>query len=229
MSIEEALSVVGERIAAATARSGRTTGDVRLVAVTKSFPAHVAAEAIRAGALDLGENRAQELREKAIAVPDPVRWHFIGHLQTNKARHVTGVAVLIHSVDRFGLAEEVARRARSSGAVQDVLIEVNVSGEPTKHGIEPPQLLRLAEEVEALDGIRVRGLMTMAPFADDPGSSRPYFSELRELGERLRHILPDATDLSMGMTRDFEVGVEEGATLVRIGEAIFGPRRPPPG
>lgn len=229
MTLDVRLREVTERIEAAATRSGRDVSDVRLVAVTKSFPADVAAAAFRAGAHDLGENRAQELREKAIAVPEPVRWHFIGHLQTNKTRHVVGLAVLIHSVDRFGLAEEVARRARSRNESQDVLIEVNVSGEPTKHGVEPARALRLAEKVAALDGVRVRGLMTMAPFGEDPEGSRPYFSDLRELAERVREVVTDATELSMGMTRDFEVAIEEGATLVRVGEAIFGPRQPPVG
>ncbi len=195
------------------------------MAVSKSFSADAVLACVEAGATDLGENRAQELKEKAIAIPSEVRWHFIGHLQTNKARHVVGVATLVHSVDRYALAEEVARRARSQGMMQEVLIEVNVSGEPTKHGIEPARAVALAEEVSELDGVRVRGLMTMAPFTDDPERSRPYFADLRQLGERLREALPDATELSMGMTRDFEVAVEEGATLVRIGEAIFGPRR----
>lgn len=224
MTLEARLREVDDRIDAAAIRSGRSSSAVRLVAVTKSFPADVAAAAFRAGARDLGENRAQELREKAIAVPDPVRWHFIGHLQTNKARHVVAVAVLVHSVDRFGLAEELAHRARARNTIQDVLIEVNVSGEATKHGVEPAQAVRLAEAAHGLEGIRVRGLMTMAPLADDADSSRPYFSDLREIGERVQQVVDDASELSMGMTRDFEVAIEEGATLVRVGEAIFGPR-----
>lgn len=224
--IASRLSAVRERLDAAARRTSRSGDDVTLIAVTKSFPAHVVVEAIEAGALDIGENRAQELKEKAIAVPGPVRWHFIGHLQTNKARQVVGLATLIHSVDRYALAEEIARRARSAGSTQDVLIEVNVSGEPTKHGVDPARAVSLAEEVAELDGIEVRGLMTMAPFSQDPERSRPYFSELRGLGERLRGSLPNAAELSMGMTRDFEVAAEEGATLVRVGEAIFGPRTP---
>lgn len=229
MSISDRVRAVEERIATAAGRSGRAASEVRLVAVSKAFPADVAREAFRAGAQDLGENRAQELREKAMAISDPVKWHFIGHLQTNKARQVVGVALLIHSVDRFGLGEEIARRARSRNEVQEVLIEVNVSGEATKAGVEPAHAVQLAEEIDALKGIAVRGLMTMAPLAQEPESSRPYFSDLRELGERVRAMLPHATELSMGMTRDFEVAIEEGATLVRVGEAIFGPRRPPIG
>lgn len=226
MDLGGRLEEVRGRIAAAARRASRSPDEVTLVAVTKSFPADVVVAALDAGATDIGENRAQELKEKAIAVPRDVRWHFIGHLQTNKARTVVGIARLIHSVDRYGLAEEIGRRARSSAHPQDVLIEVNVSGEPTKHGVEPAQALALAERVAALDGLRVRGLMTMAPFAEDPERSRPYFADLRELGERVASSVPDAAGLSMGMTRDFEIAVEEGATLVRVGEAIFGPRSP---
>lgn len=220
------LATVRDRVDAAARRASREPNEVGIVAVTKSFPAHAVVEAIEAGVVDIGENRAQELKEKAIAVPGAVRWHFIGHLQTNKARHVVGIAALIHSVDRYALAEEIARRARAAGSTQRVLIEVNVSGEATKHGVEPARAVALATQVADLDGIEVRGLMTMAPFADDPELARPYFGDLRELGERLRATLPNATELSMGMTRDFEVAIEEGATLVRVGEAIFGPRTP---
>jgi hypothetical protein len=155
---------------------------------------------------------------------DRPRWHFIGHLQTNKVRSVVDSVVLVHSVDRFGLAEAIARRASALGIIQDVLIGVNVAGEASKHGAEPQRVPALAEEVTALDGIRIRGLMTMAPFTDDPEDSRPHFAALRELGATLQMRLPEATLLSMGMTRDFEVAVEEGATLVRVGEAIFGAR-----
>ena len=222
--VEDRLAVVRERVAAAATRVGRRLEDITLVVVSKGFSADVVAEAVRAGATDLGENRAQELREKAIALPHVPRWHFIGHLQTNKTRHVVGTARLIHSVDRLGLAEEIARRARSNGFSQEVLIEVNISGEPTKHGVEPPSAVAFAEEVAALEGIDVRGLMTMAPLADDPELSRPFFADLRTTGQRLEQRLPEASHLSMGMTRDFEVAIEEGATLVRVGEAIFGPR-----
>lgn len=224
VDIEAGLRRVRERIASAAARAGRQGDEITLVAVSKSFSADVVAQALHAGALDLGENRAQELKEKAIALPQVPRWHFIGHLQTNKARHVVGTAHVIHSVDRFALAEEISRRARAGRVSQEVLIEVNVSGEATKHGVEPSGAIRLAQHVDDLEGLRVRGLMMMAPFTDDPELSRPFFSDLRAIRERLITVLPDAGELSMGMTRDFEVAVEEGATLVRVGEAIFGPR-----
>ena len=223
-TIEERLQVVRDRISGAAARAGRDPESVTLVAVTKTRPVDVIAHALEAGITDVGENRAQELKQKVAVLGDGPRWHFIGHLQTNKVRSAVGSVVLIHSVDRFGLAEGIARRAGALGSTQDVLLEVNVSGEESKHGVEPQRVVALASQVATLEGIRVRGLMTMAPFTEDPESSRPYFSSLRDLGEMVRRELPEASELSMGMTRDFEVAVEEGATLVRIGEAIFGPR-----
>jgi pyridoxal phosphate enzyme (YggS family) len=218
------VALVDDRIDAAARRVGRAAGDVTLVAVSKTFSAAVVAAALDAGVTDLGENRAQELREKAAVLGGRPRWHFIGNLQTNKVRHVVGVAVLVHSVDRIGLAEALDARASALGLSQDVLIEVNVSGETTKHGVEPARVLGLADQIAALGSLRLRGLMTMAPFADDPEMSRPHFTRLRSISEDLRVLHPEAIDLSMGMTRDFEVAVEEGATIVRVGEAIFGPR-----
>lgn len=215
---------VDRRIADAARRVDRNPDAVTLVAVSKTWPVDVIAEALEAGITDLGENRAQELKQKVAVLGDRPRWHFIGHLQTNKVRSVVGSVVLVHSVDRFGLAEAIARRASALGLTQEVLIEVNIAGETRKHGAEPQRAPALAEEVAALDGIRVRGLMTMAPFTDDPEDSRPHFAALRELGASLQQRLPEAAELSMGMTRDFEVAVEEGATLVRVGEAIFGAR-----
>jgi pyridoxal phosphate enzyme (YggS family) len=213
-----------DRIAGAAERSGRTLEDVTLVAVAKTFSVQVVEEAVAAGCADIGENRAQELADKVAVLGDRTRWHFVGHLQTNKVRTVVGGIVLLHSVDRYKLAEAVARRARSLEIAQDVLIEVNISGEPSKHGVEPAAARDLASEVAALEGVRVRGLMTMPPLTDDPEDSRPHFRDLASLRDEVVESLPDATELSMGMTRDFEVAVEEGATLVRIGEAIFGPR-----
>lgn len=225
-NIAARLREVEVRIEAACERAGRDPADVTLVAVTKTFPLEVVVAAMGAGARHLGENRAQELRDKIAGLGERpgVSWHFIGHLQTNKVRAVAGNVALIHSVDRFGLAEAVAKRARSLGVEQDVLIQVDVGGEASKQGVPPPAAQRLAEEVDALDGIRVRGLMTMPPFPADPEESRPYFVALRELSEVVRGGLPGAVELSMGMTRDYEVAIEEGATIVRVGEAIFGSR-----
>jgi pyridoxal phosphate enzyme (YggS family) len=213
-----------ERIDRAARRSGRDPAEITLVAVGKTFPADVIIAAAEAGIGDIGESRAQELKEKYAVIGRRVRWHFVGPLQTNKVRHVAGVAALIHSVDRFGIAEAIARRARRIGMSQPVLVEVNIAREPAKHGADPAQAIALAAQVAELEGIEVRGLMCMAPHSIDPEPSRPYFSELRELGESLQRDVPSARALSMGMTRDFEVAVEEGATLVRVGEAVFGPR-----
>ena len=223
MTIEERFAAVRDRVSAAARRSGRDGSDVTIVAVTKTWPADVATAALRAGVTDLGENRAQELAQKRAIVGENVRWHFVGHLQTNKVRRVAGVT-LIHSVDRFGLGEAIARRAVEMDIVQEVLLEVNVSGEASKHGVASERMVALAEQLLGLDGLRVRGLMTVPPLPEKPESSRPYFARLVALRGELQRTAPGAMELSMGMTRDFEVAVEEGATIVRVGEAIFGPR-----
>jgi PLP dependent protein len=224
VTLSDDLGRVRASLADAARRVDRDPEDVTLVAVTKTWPPDVVLEAIEAGATDLGENRAQEFREKATLLGDRARWHFIGHLQTNKVRHVVGACELIHSVDRPGLAEAIARRARAMELEQDVLVEVNVAGDPSKHGVEPARAVALAEDVDALDGVRVRGLMTMPPYPESPEESRPHYKDLAALSEQLRARLPDASVLSMGMSRDFEVAIEEGATMVRIGTAIFGAR-----
>ena len=219
------LAEVQRRIEHACERAGRDASSVTLVAVSKTWPTEVLMVALAAGQLHLGENRAQELEHKAQALGgSTVQWHFVGHLQSNKVRQVVGRAELIHSVDRFGLAEAISRRAASLGLVQSVLIEVNVSGEATKGGVEPARCRSLAGEAAGLPGIEVRGLMTMAPFSDQPEDSRPFFGELASLRDLVLADVPGASELSMGMTRDFEVAIEEGATLVRVGEAVFGPR-----
>ncbi len=218
-NLERVRSEIGD----AAKRAGRDPAEITLVAVSKTRTIDVIRDVVDAGATDLGENRAQEFREKAAALGPIARWHFIGNLQTNKVRHTVG-AHLIHSVDRYGLAEAIGRRASALGHTQDVLMEVNVSGERTKHGVEPAAVSALADEIARLEGVRFRGLMTMAPFAEDPEASRPYFAELRQLSELVRASHPEATELSMGMTRDLGVAVEEGATITRVGEAIFGPR-----
>jgi pyridoxal phosphate enzyme (YggS family) len=227
MSIAEALASVRTRIADAAARAGRSADEVVLVAVSKTFPHEDVLEAIAAGATDLGENRAQDLRERAAAIGPRARLHFVGHLQRNKVRHVVGIAALIHSVDRVEVADAIAGRAARAEVTQDVLVEVNVSGEASKHGIDPARAVALAREVAARDRIRVRGLMTMPPYPREPEDSRPFYKELARLRDELVEQLPDARALSMGMTRDFEVAIEEGATIVRVGEAIFGSRPAP--
>lgn len=222
------LAEVRDRIATSARASGRDPSAVRLVVVTKDVPAGRVLEAIDAGATDLGENRAQELLEKmdGLAGAATHRWHFIGTLQRNKAKLIAGRVAVIHSIDSEALGREVAARAVATGGVQDVLLEVNVSGEASKHGVAPERTWELVAALSAVDGIRVRGLMTIAP----PGGgtlAREAFAGLRELRDRLRGELggADLDELSMGMTSDFEIAIEEGATMVRVGSAIFGPRR----
>jgi pyridoxal phosphate enzyme (YggS family) len=219
VSLAKRLAEVEDRIAAAAEAAGRDRSEITLVAVSKTFPAEVAAEAVAAGVTDLGENRAQELRDKT-AASLPVRWHFVGHLQTNKVRWVVGKCALIHSIDSESVAEAVAARAATSDLVQEVLVEVNVSGEASKHGVAPSQVGALLECARALEGIEVTGLMTIPPWPETPEDARPFYRELASLAAE--HGLER---LSMGMTRDFEVAIAEGATLVRVGEAIFGARR----
>lgn len=216
---------VVRRVERAAARAGRSAAEVRVVAVSKSVSADVVAGALDAGIVDLGENRAQELRDKASVLGDRPRWHFVGHLQTNKVRLVAGIATLVHSVDRYGLGEALARRARALGGVQEVLVQVNVGREPVKQGVEPERARALAAALAELDGLTVRGVMTIPPLTATPAEARPFFRALAEVGADVAAEVPGATHLSMGMSRDFEVAVEEGATLVRVGEAIFGPRR----
>lgn len=220
-SIAPRVEQVRERIAAAASDAGRDPGEVTLVAVAKTFGADAVVEAAEAGVSDIGESRVQELTDKAAVVGDRVRWHFVGHLQTNKVKAVVGVAGLIHSLDRLPLAERISARAQASGLSQRVLVQVNVAGEDSKHGVAPEEAPALAEQAAALPGLEVAGLMTIPPAATDP---RVHFAALRELRDRLTKVLPGATELSMGMSADFEVAVAEGATLVRVGEAIFGPR-----
>jgi len=227
VTIDERIREVRGRIAAAAEQAGRSPRAITLVAVSKTVPVDACRAALQAGVTDLGENRAQELREKMDLIGARTRWHFIGHLQTNKVRLVVGAAALIHAVDRIDLATAIARRAARMKLTQDVLLQVNVSGEPNKHGVNPDAVAQLAHDVDALEGVKVRGLMTMPPYPNDPEDSRPLYKELATLRNSIAEEIPSARDLSMGMTRDFEVAIEEGATYVRIGEAVFGPRKTP--
>ncbi len=222
--IEGRVERVRDRIRAAAARAGRDPESVTLVAVSKTFPAPAVLAAVRAGVTDVGENRAQEMVDKARLLNDEVRWHFVGRLQTNKVRHVVGLASLIHSIDGIDLAEVVGRRAAGRGIEQDVLIEVNLSGESTKTGVVPEDAVDVARRVAAVEGLVVRGLMTIPSWPEDPEDSRAAYKTLAALSMEVQRDLPGAHHLSMGMTRDFDVAVEEGATIVRVGEAIFGSR-----
>ncbi len=219
------LAAVRTRIAAAAARAGRDPAEVRIVAVTKGHPLAVAREARAAGLEDLGENRVQEALAKMGTWPDaPVRWHLIGHLQRNKVKQAVGRFVLIHSLDSVRLAYALEEAAAARGVVQEVLVEVNVAGEAQKTGCAPGEVPALVEHAAGLPHLRLKGLMTMAPFTDDVAVQRAAFAGLRELSLRLAAYGLPLSDLSMGMTGDFETAVEEGATLVRLGTALFGER-----
>jgi len=221
-SIAENITRVRERIAEAAARAGRDPAEITLVAVSKTVEPARIREAVEAGILDLGENYYQEVREKMPLFGPDVRWHFIGHLQTNKARYVAGRFALVHSVDSEALARELGKRALAANTEQPVLIEVKLDPAATKFGVEPDAVPELAAYVAQTPGLQLCGLMGMAPFVDDPEETRPCFAPLRGLFEQLPAEYRQT--LSMGMTADFEVAIEEGATLVRIGTAIFGKR-----
>lgn len=221
-TIAERWRHVRARVDQACARGGRDPGEVTIIAVSKTHPADAVLEAAAAGATDFGENYAQELADKRRAVPG-VRWHFIGRLQRNKAKLVAGQVVLVHAVDSVELARELARRA--GGAIQPILLSVNVAGETTKGGVPAGAALELARAIAPISGVRLDGLMTMPPPADDPEASRPVFLALRALRDRLADDLGRPLPvLSMGMSDDFEVAIACGASHVRIGTAIFGTR-----
>ena len=223
--IASRLQQVRDRIAGACARSDRDPGSVRLVAVTKTVPPAGVAAALAAGQTLFGENRVQEALQKMSEVGPEATWHLVGHLQKNKARHAVGAFALIHGVDDAELARELDRRAAARSMTQPVLVQVNLSGEVSKSGSDETELLPLLTEVARLPRLDLCGLMIIPPPVDDPELSRPWFRRLRALRDRsasvLEHPLPE---LSMGMTDDFEIAIEEGATLVRVGRAIFGDR-----
>ena len=219
MSIAENLACVRERIEQACRRAGRSTGEVTLVGVTKGHPAEAIEEACAAGLRDVGENRVQEAQAKIEALASRgvrPRWHLIGHLQTNKAKTARNLFAIIHSVDSLRLAQALSRQAEEPVSI---LLEVNVAQEASKFGFTPDELPQVLSDIAALHHLEVRGLMTVAPMADEPERVRPVFRRLRELRDELA-----LAELSMGMTDDFEVAIEEGATMVRVGRAIFGPR-----
>lgn len=227
MTISGNLAQINQRIRAAAEKAGRDPASVRLVAVSKTRPTTDIIAAFQAGQTVFGENYIQELVPKLAEVHEAVEWHFIGHLQSNKVKYIAGQVALIHSVDRISLAEEIDRQWGKLGRSCDILIQVNISGEATKSGTTEAGAIQLLRECALLPNIRVKGLMTMPPFFDDPDAARPFFAELRRLSEAVaaqRIAGVDMAELSMGMSGDFEAAVQEGATLVRIGTAIFGER-----
>lgn len=226
--LKERIANLNRRIKAAAERSGRNFQEIQLVAVSKMQSAERVKEAISCGIEIVGENYIQEAREKYNSTYNlPISWHFIGHLQSNKAKYAVRMFELIHSVDSLKLAGELNKQAAKIGKRQRILVQVNISREPTKSGIEHQNVLTLIQGMAEYKNVEVCGLMTMPPFFDAPDMARPYFASLRHLRDEIENEkIPDVSmkELSMGMTGDFEVAIEEGATLVRIGTAIFGER-----
>ena len=208
-------------------RSGRNRDEVTLIAVSKTRPVSDIREAMKCGITVFGENKVQELRDKTDEITEPLHWHMIGHLQVNKVKYLPGKTDLIHSLDNLKLAAEIEKQAEKNNLVMDVLCEVNMAGEDTKFGLVPEQVEDFLRRVADMRHIRIKGLMTIAPYTEDPESNRVYFRKLKELMIRMndRGILAETMDtLSMGMTGDYETAIEEGATFVRVGTGIFGAR-----
>ncbi len=231
--ISEQLVDVREKITAAAGRAGRDPAEIRLIAVAKGQPVEKVMEAVQAGVTDIGENYAQEMLEHQEALrlaslaQDQLRWHFIGHLQRNKVKQIIGLVSLIHSVDSIDLAREIDRRAAALDKVQEILIEINLGSEDSKSGIDPEKAPELIRELSPMGHLTLKGLMALPPFLPDPEAVRPYFVRLRQIRDAINAgnvYKTPLTELSMGMTHDFEVAIEEGATIVRVGTGIFGER-----
>jgi pyridoxal phosphate enzyme (YggS family) len=226
--ISENLETIRTRIGHACRRAGRDPRSVTLVAVTKTFPARVVSDAVRAGVHDIGENYVQELLEKREALnAEAIHWHFIGHLQSNKVKYIAEWITLIHAVDSVSLASELDSRAKQTGWVIECLVEVNTTGEASKFGVTSENVVEFVTSLKRCAHIRLAGLMTIGPFLPDPEGSRPMFRRLRQLRDECAAIVQTNVTmkhLSMGMTGDFEVAIEEGATIIRIGTGLFGPR-----
>ncbi|WP_027621578.1 YggS family pyridoxal phosphate-dependent enzyme [Acetivibrio clariflavus] len=226
--IKRNLEIIRERIEKAAAKSGRKAEDIMLVAVSKTVEPEKIIKAIDEGITELGENRVQELVQKYDIINRDCNWHLIGHLQTNKVKYIIDKVKLIHSVDRYSLAAEINNRAKKIGKKVDILVQVNISGEQSKFGVAGKEALELIRQIAELENLSVRGLMTIAPYTENPEAVRYVFSGLRKLSidiekENINNI--NMEYLSMGMSNDFEVAIEEGANIVRIGTALFGERK----
>ena len=225
--ITQNLKQTQNNIAEAAKKSGRTSHDILLVAVSKTKPLSALQEAYNAGIRDFGENKVQELCDKYDQLPKDIRWHMIGHLQRNKVKYIVGKVALIHSVDTYRLAEEINIQAKKRGIIVPILVEVNIAGEETKFGTTAEDAMLLVEEISKLENVRIRGLMTIAPFVENPEDNRLYFRKIKQLSVDITNKNIDNVSmeiLSMGMTGDYEVAIEEGATMVRVGTGIFGAR-----
>ena len=225
--LQDNLKKVQENIRKACKKAGRNEEEVTLIAVSKTKPLSDLEEILDAGVIEFGENKVQELCDKFEHIKSPVHWHMIGHLQTNKVKYIVDKVCLIHSVDSIKLASQISKEAEKKQVECDVLIEVNVAQEESKFGITTDETLALIREVAALPHVHIKGLMTIAPFVDDPEENRPVFRSLYELSKTVaKEQIPDVSTeiLSMGMTNDYMVAIEEGATMVRVGTGIFGER-----
>lgn len=225
--LAENLKEVEENIQKACDKAGRKREEVTLIAVSKTKPVSMLSEIYDCNVRDFGENKVQEICEKREQLPSDIRWHMIGHLQRNKVKYIVSDVTLIHSVDTYRLAEEINIQAKKVKRIVPILIEVNIAGEDSKFGIRPEETRQLIEEISKLDNIQIKGLMTIAPFVEDPEENRPYFKKIKELSvdiakENIDNVSMDV--LSMGMTGDYTVAIEEGATMVRVGTGIFGAR-----
>ena len=225
--IEEKLKEVEANILSACKRAGRARDSVKLVAVSKTKPVSLIQEAVSCGIADFGENKVQELCDKYDVLPKTLNWHMIGHLQRNKVKYLPGKTCLIHSVDSLRLAEEIEKQYAKAGMNADILIEVNVAMEDSKFGMKTEEVTELVRSIAAFEHLHIKGLMTIAPYTEDAESNRVYFKNLRQLSvdiaaKNIDNV--DMTELSMGMTGDYEVAIEEGATIIRVGTGIFGDR-----
>ena len=226
MSFAQNLESIQQRIRAACLRAGREEKSVTLLAVSKTHPPETIREAVEAGQMYFGENKIQEAKAKIPLSPGKARWHFIGHLQSNKVRDAVGLFEMIQGVDSLDIATEISRRAEQAAKTMPILLEVNVAGEASKFGYAPERLLAELETLNALPRIEIHGLMAIPPFVSVPEKARPYFQKLRELKTGCEKILGvPLPHLSMGMSGDFEIAIEEGSTLVRVGTALFGERQ----
>lgn len=227
MDIKENLNIVRKKIEAACAACGRETGEVKLIAVSKTKPLSMLEEAYSDGCRDFGENKVQELVDKYEAMPKDIRWHMIGHLQRNKVKYIVDKVFLIHSVDSLRLAQEIEKEAAKKGVCVNILVEVNVAQEESKFGTTASEAASLVEEIAKLPHIRIKGLMTIAPYVEDSEENRRYFAKLKQIYVDIIHKNIDNVfmeELSMGMTGDYEVAITEGATYIRVGTGIFGER-----
>jgi hypothetical protein len=225
--MKENIATIKKQIEEAARRSGRDPKEITLIAVSKTYPLEKVEEAIECGCNDFGENKVQEVVQKIPLVSKPVNWHFIGHLQTNKVKYIVEDVTLIHSVDSIKLAKEINKQADKRNRICNVLVEVNVAKEESKHGIEVEEVVDFLKEMSTLKSIKVKGFMTVAPFVENPEENRSVFRKLYNLSVDIQKQNIDNIDtdiLSMGMSNDFEIAIEEGATMIRIGTKIFGTR-----